>query len=201
MGNKRLIVFLLCLAMPLLARSQDYLPHQVRLGWGDMLFETMAYHPGAAADGRRMHNFGYTGHIFAEYRYRFTPLVGFGVQADYEGIFWKETLCDGYWKPVGDTVPVRNSNICLIPTLQLNYFNKEWVELYFGSGIGALISFDNARHVEAAPAVDMTLLGIWMGKGHWGGALELGGLSAILSTDKIYMLGSRLISVSFNYRW
>ena len=166
-----------------------------------MLYETMAFHPGAAAEGRRMHSFGYTGHIFTEYRYRFTPVVGFGAQVDFESIFWKETLCDNYWKPVGDTVPVRNYNLCLIPTLQLNYFRREWVELYFGIGIGALIAFDNSHHVEAAPAVDMALLGIWMGKGHWGGALELGGLSAILSTDKIYMLGSRMISVSFNYRW
>ena len=203
MGGKRFILFLLVLAIPLLANGQDTLyHHQVRIGWGDMLFETMAFHPGAAAtEGRRMHDFGYTGHIFAEYRYRFNKLVVLGFQADFEGILWKETLCDGYWRPIGDTVPVRNFNICMLPTLQLTYFNKEWVELYAGIGIGALIAFDNSHHVEAAPAFDLTLFGMWMGKGHWGGALELGGLNALLNTDKIYMVGSRLISVSFNYRW
>lgn len=202
MGHTRYILILICLALPLLARAQVApLHHQVRLGWGDMMFETMAFHPGAAEDGRRMHDFGYTGHIFAEYRYRFNDLVGLGFQADFESILWKETLCDGYWRPIGNTQPVHSHNLCLIPTLQLNYFNREWVELYFGIGIGALIAFDNAHKVEAAPALDMALFGIWMGKGPWGGALELGGLSAVLNSNKIYMLGSRLISVSFNYRW
>ena len=40
-----------------------------------------------------------------------------------------------------------------------------------------------------------------MGKDHWGGSLELGALNALMGKDRIYMLGSRLISVSVNYRW
>ena len=42
MGHKRYILILICLALPLLARAQVApLHHQVRLGWGDMMFETI----------------------------------------------------------------------------------------------------------------------------------------------------------------
>ena len=194
-------LILLGLLLPLAAAAQDSLSHQVRFGWGDMLFETLTFHPGISAEGRRMHDFGYTGHIFAEYRYQFTKVVGFGVQADFESIFWKETECDPYWQPIGETVPVRNYNLCILPTVQFTYFRKEWVNLYAGLGFGALIAFDNAHKVEAAPAFDLTLLGIWMGKDHWGATLEIGGLNALLDAHKIYMLGSRMVSVSLTYRW
>ena len=198
----RIPLILLGLLLPLVVTAQgSATPHQVRLGWGDMLFETMAFHPGTSPDGLRSHDFGYTGHIFAEYRYQFTKVVGFGGKADFESIFWKETPCDWHWNPTGETVPVRNYNLCIIPTVQFTYFRKEWVELYAAVGAGALIAFDNARKVEAAPALDLTLLGIWMGKDHWGATLEIGGLNALTTPHRIYMLGSKMASVSVTYRW
>ena len=85
--KKLVSILLLAVAVPLGAAN----PHQVRIGWGDMLFETLAFHAGYGSDGLRKSNFGYTGHIFAEYRYRLTPVVGLAAKTDFEGIFWKET--------------------------------------------------------------------------------------------------------------
>ena len=177
------------------------MPHQVRLGWGDMMFETAVFHPGLAADGNRTHHYGYTGHIFAGYAYSFRKWVSFGAEIDFEGIFWKETPCDQYRRPIGDAIPVRNYDLTIMPEVRFTFFDKGWVNLYAGLGVGALIAFDNHKGVEASPAVNLNLFGVWMGKDHWGGSLELGALNALMGKDRIYMLGSRLISVSVNYRW
>jgi hypothetical protein len=68
--------------------AQDLPRHEVRLGWGDMLFETMAFHPGSRhlypsgnPNGYKFtetRDYAFTGHIFAEYRYHFTRLFSLG---------------------------------------------------------------------------------------------------------------------------
>lgn len=200
---KRLLIFALLGALSFAAGAQEdsLYRHHVRLGWGDMMFETMAFHPGLAPDGNRTGHYGYTGHIFAGYNYSFKKWVAFGAEVDFEGIFWKEIPCDQYRSPIGDPIPIRNYNITIMPEVRFTFYDKEWVKLYAGLGFGALIAFDNSKGVEAAPAFNLNPLGMWMGKGHWGGALELGMLNALMGTGKIYMLGSRLISVSVNYSW
>ena len=195
--KKLLTLLLLAAALPLSAAG----PHQVRIGWGDMLFETLAFHKGYASDGNRTSDFRYTGHIFAEYRYRLTQVIGLGIQSDIEGIFWKETPCDIYRQPIGETTSSWSYNLCFIPNVQFTFFEREWTELYAGIGTGLLIAFDNAGGSGLAPAIDFTLLGFRFGKGPWCGAVELGGLSALTNANNIYMLSSRILSVSLNYRW
>lgn len=183
------------------AQEEAEMRHQVRLGWGDMMFETVAFHPGLAANGNRTGHYGYTGHIFAGYNYSFKSWVAFGAEVDFEGIFWREAPSDQYRRPTGESVSVRNYDLTIMPEVKFTFYEKEWVKLYAGVGFGALIAFDNKKGVEGAPAFNLNLFGVWMGKGHWGGALELGMFNALTGTDKIYMLGSRLISVSVNYNW
>lgn len=190
---------LLCQAAP--KDGEPLQRHQVRLGWGDMLFESFAFHPGATTSGKRTQDFGFTGHLFAEYRYSLNQVVSLGVQADWEGIFWKEVPTDIYRKPIGEATSVKNYNLCVIPVVRFTFFRREWVQLYAGAGIGPLFAFDNARNLEVAPALNLNLLGVQVGKGHWSGSVELGGLTALSGANKIYMLGSRLVSISLNYSW
>ena len=192
-----LSILLLAVAIPLGAAN----PHQVRIGWGDMLFETLAFHAGYGSDGLRKSGFGYTGHIFAEYRYRLTPVVGLAAKTDFEGIFWKETPCDIYRQPSGETTSSRNYNLCFIPNVQFTFLDREAVELYAGIGAGLLVAFDNAGGSGLAPAIDFNLIGVRFGKGPWCGAVELGGLNALTGANNIYMISSRILSVSLNYRW
>lgn len=182
-------------------RGQDPSRHEVRLGWGDMLFETMAFHASSTHQypinkptGYRFQenrDYGYTGHIFAEYRYHFSPLFSLGMQTDFEGIFW--TTETGFRS--------RNYNLTLLPNVRFTYFRREWVRLYSGIGAGLLVAFDNERRTEAAPALNLNFLGVQVGRGRWSGSVELGLMAALRSGNDIYMLGSRLVSVSVNYNW
>ena len=175
--------------------------HEVRLGWGDMLFETMVFHPssthqypaGKPTDYQYKENrdYGFTGHFFAEYRYHFSELFSLGMQADFEGVFWTTET----------NFRSRNYNLTLRPNVRFTYFHSDWVRLYSGLGAGLLIAFDNERHTEAAPAFNLNLLGVQVGKGPWSGSVELGLMAAMKGANDIYMLGSRLLSVSVNYSW
>jgi hypothetical protein len=206
--NLLLILFLLLGAIP--AASQK---HTVRLGWGDMMYETAVFHaspshtfvtPSALPEDfsvREKFGYGYTGHIFAEYLYRAGRNVRLGGMMDFEGIFWKEADFDRNHNVKGAVQNVNNYDLSLIPTVRFDYFNHETVSLYSGLGLGLLMAFDNIGGFELSPVSDFHLIGVEVGRGHWAGAAEFGFMTALSAGNKVYMLGSKLISVSVNYRW
>ena len=144
---------------------------------------------------------GYTGHIFAEYMYRFTEVVSLGIQADLEGIFWKEGVFDRYHHLVVPATNVRNWDLDLLLTARFTYFDREWVRLYSGLGVGALFAFDNLGEFGVAPAVNINWIGVEVGKGPWGGSFELGALNSLANPRTIYQVFSRIFSLSFYYKW
>ena len=185
--------------------------HSVRLGWGDMLFETLAFHASAPgtfdsaslpAGFRSTGTFGhgYTGHIFADYMYSFTDVVSAGIQTDFEGIFWKKGVRDASGTLVGEPTKVNNYNLCILPSVRFTYFRSEWVDIYSGLSIG-LLAFDNQKQFELAPAFNLNLVGVKVGKGQWSGTAEIGLLNALKGANDVYMFASRLFSVGVNYTW
>ena len=205
MIKKLLLSFLLGTALLCQAEADNppLKQHQIRLGWGDPLFETLAFPEGVSQndDFTRMDHLGYTGHIFLEYQYRFTKVFSVGLQTDFQGIFWNETPCDAFRNPLSPAVRSRNYDLSILPTLRFTCLNTRYVQLYGGLGAGLLIAFDNARQCELAPVVNFTLLGVQVGRGPWSASLELGGMTALRNANTVYMLGSRLVSVSVNYSW
>ena len=203
---KRILTTLL-LGTVLLCQAEAQNPplrhHQLSFGWGDPLFETLAFHEGAsiAGESMRKHDFCHTGHFFVDYQYRLNPVVSLGIQTDLEGIFWKETPVDINRKPVGKSISSRNYDLSILPTIRLTCLNSRYVRLYGGFALGAMVAFDNAGTVEKSPVVNITPLGVQVGNGPWSGTLELGALTAIKDANHVYMLGSRLVSVSVNYSW
>ena len=90
-------------------------------------------------------------------------------------------------------------NFVLMPTARVTYFRTEHLNLYSGLGAGALLSI--AEKPEFAPAFYLNAIGVQAGIGHWSAALDLGLLNAMNGTQKIYMLASRIFSISINYSW
>ena len=203
---KRILTTLL-LGTVLLCQAEAQNPplrhHQLSFGWGDPLFETLAVHEGAsiAGESMRKHDFCYTGHFFVDYQYRLNPVVSLGIQTDLEGIFWKETPVDMYRQPTGKSTSSRNYDLSILPTIRLTCLNSRHVRLYGGFGLGAFFAFDNSGNWERASVINITPLGVQAGSGHWSGTLELGSLTALKDANNVYMLGSRLVSVSVNYSW
>ncbi|MBO7575466.1 MAG: hypothetical protein J6S99_06645 [Bacteroidales bacterium] len=198
--TKLLSIAIALLALPLCCGAQVLDQHEVRLGWGDMLFETMAFHPssthsypsgkptGYAYQENR--DYAYTGHIFAEYRYHLLKWLSFGMQADFQGIFWTTEK----------NFRSKNYDLTLLPNVRFTYLRREWVRMYAGLGSGLLIAWDNERNTEAAHALSVNLLGVQVGKGPWSGSFEINPMIS-QQGDNIYLLGSRIFSVSVNYTW
>jgi len=187
--------------------------HSVRIGWGDMITETILFRPSlngswanpdALPDNYRHHetfDFGYTGHLFAEYQYRLARVTSLGIQADVEGIFWKEGDFDKFHNLVSPVTIVRNWDLTLLATARFTYFERPWVRLYSGLGVGALFAFDNTGGFGVAPAFNLNWIGAEVGKGPWGGTIELGGLSSFANKRTFYQFFSRIFAFSFYYKW
>lgn len=220
MRNVSVIVIALFLTvagfLPAYCQSGNSTPdyrHSFRIGWGDMLYETMAFrpkligtwpNPDALPDNYshfETFDFGYTGHLFAEYQYRLTKVTSLGIQADVEGIFWKEGVFDKYHNLMLPAKSVRNWDLTLLATARFTYFDRPWMRLYSGLGVGALFAFDNDGGFGAAPAFNLNWIGVEVGKGQWGGTFELGALNALANTRTIYQVFSRIFSASFYYKW
>ena len=184
--KKNLFIAVFLLVYTLCGAQETGPRHLARLGWGDMLFETLAFHP-----GENTSHYGYTGHFFADYHYQLSRRVSVGAQVDFQGIFWTENK----------TFRSRNYDLCLLPQARFTWMNKEWVRLYSGLGAGLLFAFDNAGGHAFAPVFHLNTLGIQVGKGHWCGSVDLGLMASLNDLNRIYLFGSRLLSVSVNYRW
>lgn len=199
-----LLLFTLCACLSLGAMTKDSIcldRHEVRLGWGDMQFETAMYH----AD-HYTGNYRYTGHIFATYQYRFLPWLSAGLDFDYEHVLWQKgdttfTAC-----PEERKTNENFYNICFIPEVRFTYYWSKYVNLYSEIGCGLLINGGSeinfrGQKTACAPVIEITALGVQVGDDHWFGTVELGGLNAMSSLTDFYMLASRLFSASVGYRF
>lgn len=177
--KKHIVLLLLsCFSLfPALAQNR----HQIRVGWGDMLFESLVFREASPVFGGK----GFTGHIFTEYQYSVSKVVSVGGQIDFEGIL---------------AADMNNYDIVVMPTVRFTYLHSPWVELYSGLGAGLLCACDNKGGAEFAPAVNLNLFGVQVGKGPVSASVELGALNSLVKS-RVYMLGSRLVSVSLNYRF
>ena len=188
------------------------MPHHLRVGWGDQLFETLmwrdlghySYLP-EDYEAKYNENFRYTQHWFVEYLYRLNYRYSFGLLMDYSGVVWDNVLRNGKGEEVGRETNKAFHNIAFVPMVRFSYCRYEYVSLY--SAIGAGLNLNTGTEVDykgrktaVAPAINITLLGVCAGKGRWYGALEVGGMLSFNSAEEVYMLGSRIMTASVGVR-
>lgn len=176
---------LLFVSLSLPGKAQDS-KHLLRLGWGDYLFEKLAFYPSDYTS-----DYAYTGHIFADYQYSLTNLISVGAQADFEGIFWTTE----------EKFRSRNYDLSLLATLRFTWYRSEWIRLYSGLGYGPLLLLDNNGGREWGGVLSLNPIGVQAGRSPLCISLDLGMMAAMKNVNRIYMFGSRLFSVSVNYRW
>lgn len=186
----------------------DSIPHEIRIGWGDMLFEMLVWHPDAYptllpetyVDTYDEH-FRYTQHWFAEYLYNASYWYSIGCMVDYSGVLWDRVTRNGRGEELNREKNHWFSNISIVPTIRFSYYRSPYISLYSSLGIGLNINTGSeidykGRRTAMAPVVNISLLGMRVGHGRWFGAVELGGMISLLGTNEVYMLGSRLFTVS-----
>jgi len=207
--RKYLIYLLLMLPMFAWARSVsvpwDSLRHEVRVGWGDPLFESAMKYSFPHLGKPNTHIDYLTGHFFAEYQYFWLSWLSTGMIVDYSGMGWRDKRDYG--------VKHNYYNLSFLPTVRFTYYRHPWVKLYSALMLGMTINggteVDPVRSAKKGhdvrtvcyPGIGLTALGVQVGQKGFYGAVELGGLSALLNKNDIVLLSSRMFTISFGYKF
>lgn len=207
----KLMLLLACLlpSFSLMAetqRTRAKQKHEVRIGYGDPMYETMRW----KSETNRMdiamnarQNYRYTGHIYGEYMYRVNRWFGVGAQVDFGATLFDYNtyhIRDGK-QVLASSDPRYFYDVCIMPSARFTYYHSDWVNLYSGVQAGLGIHADYRNRYELGAAVGVTALGVSVGKNHWFGAAEFGGISSLQSLTAIYLIWTRWFNLSVGYRF
>ena len=191
--------------------AYDKMPHDLRIGVGDQLFETLIWrdrghyqHMPENYEALYDENYRYTQHCFVEYLYNFNYCYALGLQVDYSGVIWDQVLRNGRGEEISREKGKNFHNIAIMPTVRFSYYHHDYLSLYSALGVGLNINTGseliNGCKTKLAPAGHITLLGMRVGKGRFYGAVEVGAMVALNNAFEVYMFGSRLFTASFGVR-
>lgn len=180
--------------------------HEVRLGIGDMMFETLIWHDNEHKpySGIEDTDFVHTPHFSAEYSYNLLKRLSIGLIFDFQYTGWNRSVYKRY--TLTSSSRENFYNIALLPTLRFNYFRRPHVGLYSAISAGMDINGGSekdgfGRNTVCCFAADVRLLGLRAGGGNWWGFVEFGALAAMQNSNIIYMMGSELIRAGLSCKF
>jgi biotin-[acetyl-CoA-carboxylase] ligase BirA-like protein len=98
-------------------------------------------------------------------------------------------------------VVINGKKICGILTeMSLTAEKAPHVVIGVGINVNTGTELMKGRATVVSPAVNITLLGMRLGKGRWYGALEMGAMAALNNAHEVYMFGSRIFTASVGVR-
>ena len=194
--------------------DRTYWKHEIRIGWGDQLFETLMWHQKATIvttlDGMYVEgyheNFHYDQHLWAEYQYRVNDWFGFGGMVDLSEVHWDEVYRDGMGEDVMRDPGHYFYNLIFMPTARFTYFHHDYVNLYSGLGVGLGINGGTemdirGKKTDVGAAVDVIVLGMSANYKQWFFAVDVGGLYSLKNSNTIFLASSKMIRASIGMRF
>ena len=194
-------------------RPYDSIHHELRVGWGDQLFETLAWYDQPHSTlypesyiGQYEERYRYAQHWFAEYQYRVRYWFNVGGMIDYSGVVWDKVNRNGLGEEVSREKNCNFHNIAIMATARFTYMHSKYVSLHSGLGVGLNINTGSeidyrGRKTALAPALNLTVLGMSVGNEKWFGAVEFGGLYSLMNIHEVYLAGSRMFTLSVGCRF
>ena len=188
--------------------------NELRVGWGDQLFETMMWRnptytiTSMPTDQLYTYheNHKYYQHIWLEYQWRFFHWLSFGGMVDGSGVSWDEVVRNGAGTEITRNKDQHFYNIVLMPTVRFTYFHHPNVNLYSGLGFGMDINGGTetnlyGNHTDVGAAVQITAIGVSANYDRWFFTFDLGGLTSLRNTNAIFMACSRILNVGIGARF
>lgn len=188
--------------------------HELRVGWGDQIFETLAFHQptslvttGSTSQFfNYKENYHYSQHFFAEYQYRLNSWFGAGALLDGSGVTWDGTTRNGLGEEVDRNPGQYFYNIVVMPTIRFTYLHHPYVDLFSSLGAGACINGGteedaHGHHTAVAPAFNITLLALSVNYKRFFTTVDFGGMYSLLNANTIFMAKSRMFAVSLGVRF
>jgi len=199
-------------------RNMRVFPYQncVRLGIGDMFFETLVWHNQVKMDYSgttdptgfgfsNKTNYRYTPHFSLEYMRRVLPWLSVGAMVDFQSTMWTRNMYNTQNALIG-SYQENFYNLIVAPGFRIKYFRRKNVEFYGGMFMGIDINggteLDWKGHNTAiGMGMNYVAFGVEAGAGHWFGFLDLGGTIAMQNFNTLYMMLSQIAKVGVSYRF
>ena len=187
--------------------------NELRIGWGDQIFETLMWHNPTniittmPADWRRTYKEEYKHHqhLWLEYQYFVTHWFSAGGMMDLSEVGWTDVTRNGKGEILAKSDRKYFYNVVLMPTIRFTYISHPNAHLY--SCLGAGVCFNSGTELnaykvdtDAGFAVNTTLIGVSANYKRWFIAADFGGMMAMRNTDYIFMGLSRIFNLSIGVR-
>lgn len=194
--------------------KQDFYRHEVRIGWGDQMFEKMMWHntgyivtslPESETLGYE-ENYRYAQHIFAEYSYSFYSWLSAGMLFDASSCIWDDVTRNGAGVEISREANRFFSNYAFIPNVRFTYFRRPYINIYSGLGLGLAINTGTTKNIYGQKTVcgiagNLTMVGISGNYKQWFATAELNVYAAAKDTSHIFLFGSRFVTLSIGMRF
>lgn len=188
--------------------------HEVRLGWGDQMFESLIWHNPTSIvttmpeSYRQVYkeDYHYDQHIWLEYQYRFAYWFSLGGMVDLSEVHWSEITRNGTGAIVGKDPGHFFCNIVIMPTVRFTYFHHPNVNIYSGLGFGIGINSgtemdSHGRLTDVGAAVNLSVIGVSANYKRWFWTVDFGGMYSLKSGSTIFLASSRMINVGLGVRF
>lgn len=196
------------------ADGNPALRNEIRIGWGDQIFESLMWHNPTSYINMMptsyyqtyQENYRYHQHLWLEYQYKFSYWFSLGAMIDMSEVGWDEVVRNGQGIEQSRDKGHYFYNAVLMPTIRFTYFHHPNVNFYSGIGFGMDINGgteENAKgfHTDVGAALNITVFGISANYKRWFASLDFGGLYALKNTNTIFMVSSRIINVGIGARF
>ena len=188
--------------------------NELRVGWGDQLFESLMWHNPTyvvttmpESFTKVYHeNYRHNQHLWMEYQYFTAKWFSAGVMVDVSEVDWNDVTRNGKGLELERSPLKYFYNVVAMPTMRFTYLNHPRACVYSGLGFGLGINGgteENAKHqkTEIGMAINLTLIGASVNFGRWFIAVDLGGLTSFRDKNTIYLAFSRMMNASAGVRF
>lgn len=187
--------------------------NELRVGWGDQLFESLMWHNPTYTvttmpttwTKTYKERYRYSQHIWLEYQYRFSHWFSLGAMTDVSYVGWDLVTRDGTGAELARDKKNHFYNVVVMPTVRFTYISHEYVHLYSGLGLGLGINGGTetnaaGKTTELCPAFNVTLIGVSANYKRWFCAFDFGGMYSLKGAQKIFLAKSRMLNLSIGVR-
>lgn len=188
--------------------------HEVRVGWGDQLFESLIWQekPYIIKNMPESYqeiyheDYHYDQHVWAEYQYRHNTWFSYGGMIDYSDVRWTDVTRNGLGTEINRDPGHIFYNIIIMPTIRFTYLHHQYVNMFFGIGMGLGInggSEANAfgKKTDTGMAVNLSVIGLSANYKRFFATFDVGGLYSIKNTNTIFLASSRIMSIGLGVRF
>jgi len=187
--------------------------HEIRISWGDQSFEKMMWcNPRTIVETMPesymydyKENYRYSQHWALDYSYNIAPWFSAGMMFDGSGVTWNNVTRNGAGIEMSRTKGENFYNLIFMPEFTFTYFHHKYVNLHSGIGAGLNVNGGSevnayGRHIEVAPVYNLNVFGVSANYQRWFMTVDLGCLISNGPAKKVYLLGSRMVSIGIGVR-